>query len=357
MPAAPAKRENLVLNLVCNVALPTLVLTKLSADHWLGPVWALLTALSFPTAYGIYDFVRRRKTNLISVLGFVSVLLTGGLGLTKADRMWFAVKEASVPLLIGVFVVATSRSKKSLVREMVYNDQIFDTDRINAALIERGKTVAFERSFSNASWLIGGSFLLSAILNYALAVYFLQSEPGTPAFNAELGRMNAVSYPVIALPSMAVMLFAIWRLFTAIEAETGLNMEQLMRQQQAGAPLKQVLFSFHGRAGREAFWTTTLGFLALALAAIGAARSGKNLKILLACAAFFVGAWVVVATQIKRWHDRDRSGWMVLINAVPVIGTLWSLIELGMLPGTRGTNRFGNDPRERRGAEQVTRGS
>lgn len=346
MPALE-KRENLVLNLVCNIALPTLVLTKLSADHWLGPVWALLTALSFPTGYGIYDFVRRRKTNLISVLGFVSVLLTGGLGLTKAERMWFAVKEASVPLLIGAFVVATSRSKKSLVREMIYNDQIFDTGRIDAALIARGKTVAFERSFANASWLIGGSFLLSAILNYALAIYFLRSEPGTAAFNAELGRMNAVSYPVIALPSMAVMLFAIWRLFSAIEAETGLNMEQLMRQQQAGAPLKQVLFSFQGRAGREAFWTTTLCFLALTLVAVSAARSGNNLKIALACAAFFAGGWAVLATQAKRWHDRNRSGWMVLIHAVPVLGTLWTLIELGLLPGTAGPNRFGENPREK----------
>ena len=55
--------------------------------HWLGPKWGLIVALVFPLGYGVYDFVRRRKTNFISVLGFVSVLLSGGLGLMKLGRL------------------------------------------------------------------------------------------------------------------------------------------------------------------------------------------------------------------------------------------------------------------------------
>jgi uncharacterized membrane protein YhaH (DUF805 family) len=47
---------------------------------------------------------------------------------------------------------------------------------------------------------------------------------------------------------------------------------------------------------------------------------------------------------IKRCHDRDKSGWFVLISFIPVIGPLWMLVELGFLRGSDGQNRFGPDP-------------
>ena len=40
---APAKRENLLINLTCNILVPTLVLTKFSSERWLGPIPGLLT--------------------------------------------------------------------------------------------------------------------------------------------------------------------------------------------------------------------------------------------------------------------------------------------------------------------------
>ena len=47
---------------------------------------------------------------------------------------------------------------------------------------------------------------------------------------------------------------------------------------------------------------------------------------------------------IKRCHDRDKSGWFVLISFIPVIGPIWLLVELGFLRGSQGENRFGPDP-------------
>jgi len=44
----------------------------------------------------------------------------------------------------------------------------------------------------------------------------------------------------------------------------------------------------------------------------------------------------------KRWHDRDKSAWWILINFVPIIGAIWALIENGFLAGTDGPNRFGD---------------
>jgi uncharacterized membrane protein YhaH (DUF805 family) len=46
---------------------------------------------------------------------------------------------------------------------------------------------------------------------------------------------------------------------------------------------------------------------------------------------------------IRRLHDRDMSGWWLLLMLVPVIGSL-ALLVLYVLPGTPGPNRFGPDP-------------
>ena len=57
--------------------------------------------------------------------------------------------------------------------------------------------------------------------------------------------------------------------------------------------------------------------------------------------------WTHLAVFVKRWHDRDKSGWWVLINIIPVIGGLWTLIECGFLDGTTGPNKYGPDPKNR----------
>ena len=56
--------------------------------------------------------------------------------------------------------------------------------------------------------------------------------------------------------------------------------------------------------------------------------------------------WPMLAVHAKRWHDRNKSGTWIFINSVPLIGALWSIVELGLLEGTVGENRFGKDPLE-----------
>ena len=51
-----------------------------------------------------------------------------------------------------------------------------------------------------------------------------------------------------------------------------------------------------------------------------------------------------ICMQGKRWHDRDKSAWWILINFVPVIGGIWALVECGFLKGTEGPNQYGEDP-------------
>ena len=56
-----------------------------------------------------------------------------------------------------------------------------------------------------------------------------------------------------------------------------------------------------------------------------------------------VVSWIAIALQLKRWHDLGKSGWLVLINLVPLIGTVFSLIFLGFRKGVSGPNRYGNE--------------
>jgi len=225
------KPENLLLNLVCNIALPTLVLMKFSTERWLGPLWGLVVALAFPISYGVYDLIKRKKTNFLSVLGFVSVLLSGGMGLLKADGFWFAVKDAVLPTCIGAMVLATLRSKRPLLHEMFYNEQVVDVARVDAALAEHGQREAFEKLLRRSSIWLALTFIASAPVNFALARYILRSPPGTPEFNAELGRMHVIVWPVIVVPSMIAMMTLFWRLMKGLSQLTGLTTDEIFKSE------------------------------------------------------------------------------------------------------------------------------
>jgi len=80
----------------------------------------------------------------------------------------------------------------------------------------------------NASWLVAGSFFLSAILNYVLATVLITSQPGTVEFNEQLGKMTALSFPVIAIPAMLVLMGALFYLFSRITKLTGLTLEDVI---------------------------------------------------------------------------------------------------------------------------------
>ena len=96
--------ENAFINLLVNIAIPVLILNKLSQK--IGPTQALILAVAFPLTYGIYDLIRRKKWNAFSLLGLLNVSITGSLAVFGLGGVWFQIKEAAFPLLIGIFVFA-----------------------------------------------------------------------------------------------------------------------------------------------------------------------------------------------------------------------------------------------------------
>ena len=79
----PQKQSGLLGNLAFNIVIPVLILTNLSSAEYLGPAWSIVAALIFPIGYGIWDLKQTSKINPFSVLGIVSVFLTGGISLLE----------------------------------------------------------------------------------------------------------------------------------------------------------------------------------------------------------------------------------------------------------------------------------
>jgi uncharacterized membrane protein YhaH (DUF805 family) len=107
----------------------------------------------------------------------------------------------------------------------------------------------------------------------------------------------------------------------------------------------EIFFSFRGRIGRGTWWLYGVGAMLgigvlltalLRIAGLEADPATAVVSLLL--------LWPSLAISVKRWHDRDKSAWWVLVGLIPIIGGLWLLIENGLLRGTSGPNRYGPDP-------------
>ena len=118
------------------------------------------------------------------------------------------------------------------------------------------------------------------------------------------------------------------------------------------APLtwKQILFSFQSRIPRRQYWAgygiQMLASLVLGGIAGGAAAASNSpgLMVAILVPVYIFAIWSGLALAVKRCHDRDKSGWFLLVGLIPIVGAIWLFIEVGCLRGTEGANRFGEDP-------------
>lgn len=224
----PDHKPRPFIDLMVSIVIPSIILMKFSGDEHLGSVNALLLGLAFPLGWGLFELVKYRKKNFIALLGMISVGLTGSIGLLELDAGYLAIKEAAIPAIIGLAVLISTRTRYPLVRTMLYNPNVLDVDKIHAALEKNNATEEFDNRLLKATYFFAGTFLFSSIMNYVLAKWIVVSPSGTQAFNEELGRMTLVSYPMIAIPSMAMMLLIFYYLWRTIRRLTGFTLEEVM---------------------------------------------------------------------------------------------------------------------------------
>lgn len=125
-------------------------------------------------------------------------------------------------------------------------------------------------------------------------------------------------------------------------------------------------FSFSGRARRREYWAKIVKaiFFALLAAALSfvSVLYSNQVSTMLALVSGAVSAVVIVGVlfglvlpvTVRRLHDRNMSGWWVLLfwllSSVPFVGWIVSIVQfviVGCLEGTVGPNQFGADPKEK----------
>lgn len=226
-----AKRENPWINLIFNIGAPILLLTK--GSDWLpalDPAIILVIALLFPIGYFFYDLQTRKKVNGISILGFVSVLLTGGIGLLKLSPMVFAIKETALPLLIGAAVVISLKTKNPMIKMFLLNPSVMDVDKINAHLDTPEKERGFKKVINNCTLIFASSFLISAVVNFIVTRMVVKTDPNIDqvAFNDEIGKQTGITWVVMTVLTLPLMIASMWYLFKGIKELTGLGVDDVL---------------------------------------------------------------------------------------------------------------------------------
>lgn len=222
------QKQNPFMDLIVSIILPSVILMKFSGEDNLGPVMGLVVALAFPLGWGLYELIVHKKRNFIALLGLISVLLTGGIGLFKLDNQWLAIKEAAIPALIGIGVIISTYTKYPLVKTLLFNPKVLHVDKINEKLEEKQNKPQFDKQLLNSNYLLAGTFFFSSFMNYVLAKWIVVSPSGSEAFNEELGKMTLMSYPMIAIPSMIMMLGVFYYLWRTINKLSGLTLEEVI---------------------------------------------------------------------------------------------------------------------------------
>ena len=142
---------------------------------------------------------------------------------------WFAVKEASIPAIIGIAVMVSLKTRYPLVRTLLLNPELMEIEKIDASLREHNKVESFNKLLRQCTYWLGFSFLFSAVLNFVLARWIVVSPSGTEAFNTEVSKMMLWSWPIIAIPSLLISMYALWILMKGIRALTGFNLEEIIK--------------------------------------------------------------------------------------------------------------------------------
>ncbi len=109
-------------------------------------------------------------------------------------------------------------------------------------------------------------------------------------------------------------------------------------------------FSFKGRFNRSSFWLYFLLFSLLSEISLVFTEWGFSefntpgyIKGLFYLIRVLVFGWIGFSINVKRCHDRNRSGWFILASLIPFVN-IWYLIDIGIMGGTKGVNRFGPEP-------------
>ncbi|MBQ0028958.1 MAG: hypothetical protein MJZ24_05125 [Paludibacteraceae bacterium] len=220
---------NIILPVLCLFQLPKLITAATGLERADAGKYGLIIALAFPVGFFLYHFIKERKTSLLAVVGFFGILVTGLIGLLELPREYVAYERAAVPLMIGLVLVLSNFGKNPLVKKMFYNPMMFNTEKIDQLITEKGNQEPFMKTLRNTSFMIAASFVLSSIVNYFVTQHYMGI---IEDYNEALGKVKLISLAVIFIPSMIVMIVALMYFMNQLKKLTGVSdSEELYAEQ------------------------------------------------------------------------------------------------------------------------------
>jgi hypothetical protein len=228
--APPKSPPNPLFELAFTIIIPSLVLDQLSRPERLGPFGALVVALLLPLGFAVWCWWKKTGWNLFSILGLVTILLSGGLGLLRLDAFWFGIKETAMPLVLAVAFPLSHRFGKPLIHALLMQPHILNVSALQSAMAAAPETRAqIDQATFRASLGLGLGMMGSSVANFFLALYLLEGkEPGSEAFVKGIGTLNWAGTVVIGVPLMVVMMFVFFWLLKRLSQITGLERDDLL---------------------------------------------------------------------------------------------------------------------------------
>lgn len=197
-----------MLNPIVNIFLPIAILLTLSDEDRLGPIPAVLLAIGIPATYGIAMLVRSRKVNAQSILGIVSVLLTGVIAVFRLDTALFPFKEAVVPIGFAIILIVSNRTSFPVVKLLF--DMVVRKEKIEREVRDLGAERAYRAHIERCGLLWAGILTLSGILKFTLSSFIVTAPAATPEFNHQLATYEIAQMPTTMMVSMVLILSLIW---------------------------------------------------------------------------------------------------------------------------------------------------
>lgn len=210
-----------------NIVVPVVILLGLSSPDRLGPITALILAVLIPAAYGTWQFARSRVADISALLGVVSVLLTGVIGVFELSTRLYAVKEAAIPLGFAAILLISNRTRYPVVTLLA--DMIQRRDRVRTAIEARGAELAYHRHIVRSGRIWAAIMALSGALKFLLSSLVVNSPAGTQAFNEDLARYELVQLPTTFLLSGILILSLIWYIVSGTGKLAGLQPGEILR--------------------------------------------------------------------------------------------------------------------------------
>ena len=210
-----------------NFVIPIVILTKYSGASSLGPVTALLTALTFPVVFELHSIYVRHKLSVVSIFSIGGIIVTGAISLLGLSEGWLALRRSLPYFVVSLALLIAIAFQYPLIDKIL--GQLLLLDKAKAAALKRKNDKAMEAAIKNTGISIVILFLLIGISSYILTRIIINAPAKTEAFNKQYAELRILALACTTLPIFVGLTAIFVKLVLKIEKLTSLKTTSFMK--------------------------------------------------------------------------------------------------------------------------------